>query len=277
MQVIKPSNLEAFLTVAEAGSFRSAGNILGLGQSAVSRRIQQLEDYLGVSLFERRPSGARLTQAGKRFAAHARTVMTDVEIAVQSARSAGTGANGQLHIGTIASLSQSTLRELLGRFFAAHEDVEVKISQFARSELLSFLNHRQIDAIIDVGNPEPELGDGLAIAEETVLLAIPADHPLSDKEQIDWDDLANFPLLTSTCAPGFEMHEHVRRHSSGFRRDTAIQHHRLDRDGLMTLVGLRQGVCLVTDQMNDARYENVRFVPLGSGAETVPFSLYWRP
>lgn len=203
--------------------------------------------------------------------------MTDVEIAVQSARSAGTGANGQLHIGTIASLSQSSLRELLGCFFAAHEDVEVKVSQFARSELLSFLNHRQIDAIIDVGEPEPELGDGLSIAEETVFLAVPADHPLSDKKQIGWDDLADFPLLTSACAPGFEMHEHVRRHSPGFRRDTAVQHHRLDRDGLMTLVGLRQGVCLVTDQMNDARYENVRFIPLSDGAETVPFSLYWRP
>jgi len=57
-------DVEAVLAVAESGSFRKAGQLLGIGQSAVTRLIQKLEDALGVSVFERSPTGARLTTAG---------------------------------------------------------------------------------------------------------------------------------------------------------------------------------------------------------------------
>ncbi|MDA4847863.1 helix-turn-helix domain-containing protein [Hoeflea poritis] len=60
------------VTVAESGSIRRAANRIGVGQSAVSRRIQKLEDYLGVSLFERHASGAQLTQAGRASASDGR-------------------------------------------------------------------------------------------------------------------------------------------------------------------------------------------------------------
>ena len=52
--------LETVLAVAETGSFRKAGSLLGIDQSAVTRRVQKLEDILGVSLFERSVAGARL-------------------------------------------------------------------------------------------------------------------------------------------------------------------------------------------------------------------------
>ena len=56
---IRLIDLEAMIVVAETGSFRKASALLSVGQSAITRRIQKLEDALGVSLFERRPTGAR--------------------------------------------------------------------------------------------------------------------------------------------------------------------------------------------------------------------------
>lgn len=60
-------DLQTMLAVAEAGSFRKASQSLQVGQSAITRRVQKLENALGVSLFERRATGARLTVAGWSF------------------------------------------------------------------------------------------------------------------------------------------------------------------------------------------------------------------
>ena len=66
-------DVEVLLAVAEAGSIRKASHSLEIGQSAVTRRVQKFEDALGVSLFERRPTGTRLTHAGHSFAERARS------------------------------------------------------------------------------------------------------------------------------------------------------------------------------------------------------------
>ncbi|WP_081904435.1 LysR family transcriptional regulator [Palleronia rufa] len=68
----------------------------------VSRRVQKLEDELGVSLFERSPSGARLTVAGHGFICSSRTILRQVQTAFADARSAGVAATGRLRIGLVA-------------------------------------------------------------------------------------------------------------------------------------------------------------------------------
>ena len=68
---VEAFNLRTMLAVAEAGGFHKASALLNVGQSAITRRVQKLEDALGVSLFERHPTGARLTRAGAAFAARA--------------------------------------------------------------------------------------------------------------------------------------------------------------------------------------------------------------
>ncbi|WP_366874852.1 LysR family transcriptional regulator [uncultured Roseobacter sp.] len=94
--------LVTLLTVAETGSFRRAGQRLSVGQSAISRRIQHIEDLLGVSLFERRASGARLTPAGSRFAYRARTILAELNFALEGAKSAAIGDAGRLSVGVAA-------------------------------------------------------------------------------------------------------------------------------------------------------------------------------
>ena len=62
-----------FVAAAEHGSFRKAGIALGIQESAISRRIRDLEDHLGASLFQRRSTGVTLSLAGQRFLRRART------------------------------------------------------------------------------------------------------------------------------------------------------------------------------------------------------------
>ena len=74
-------NLRHFVATAENGSFRRAANVLHMQQSSVSRAVRQLEDALGVSLFERRVSGAQLTDAGHRLLRDVRPALEQLELA----------------------------------------------------------------------------------------------------------------------------------------------------------------------------------------------------
>lgn len=274
---IETLQLVHFLAVAETGSFRKAAERLSLGQSSVSRRIQQLEDLLGVSLLERRPSGARLTPAGSCFAARARTVLDDLDTATETARSAGIAGNGYLRIGVIASLSKGPLRTVFERFLAAHRNVDLCLYESDRSELLTLLSHRRIDALYAAGEPDEETGDGLVIVHEDIYLAVSADGSFADRERLSWDDVSEARFIVSAREPGPEIHDYIVRRISGLGRKAPVHRHRLGRDGIMELVSLGLGVSLVADHWRGVAYPNVAYVPIGEPGERVPFTLSWRP
>ncbi|RMB01997.1 LysR family transcriptional regulator [Eilatimonas milleporae] len=273
---IETLQLVSFLAVAETGSFRKASARLSIGQSAVSRRVQRLEDLLGVSLFERRPSGARLTAAGSCFASRTRALLDDLDAAVDTARSAGVAGNGHLRIGLIASLSRGALRGVFESFLAAHDDVDLCLIESDRSELLTLLNHRRIDAVYAAGEPDNTVGDGLTVDEEGLFLAVQADGPLASREHLEWEDVAQATFVVSAREPGPEIHDYIIRRVSDLGRAATVRRHRLGREGIMTLVGLGLGVSLVADHWRGVQYPNVAFIPIGAEDERIPFSLAWR-
>jgi len=89
------------ITAAENGSFRRAAEVLRVQQSSVSRAIRQLEDELGVSLFERRSTGAHLTDAGLRLLSEVRPALEQLELARKAAASAGRAEIGVVRVGII--------------------------------------------------------------------------------------------------------------------------------------------------------------------------------
>ena len=133
-------NISALLSVAEVGSFRKAAKELKIGQSAVSRRIQKLEDNLGVSMFERRSQGVRLTVAGADFTTRMRSITSDLDNAVEAAQSHGSAASGQLRLGIIASLSNGALRQVLKAFLNNHNQIKLDINESDRNDLMTCLN-----------------------------------------------------------------------------------------------------------------------------------------
>ncbi len=128
------------LLVAEHSSFRRAAGVLGVCPSVLSRRVRSLEDAIGVSLFERRSTGVRVTTAGRRFLNTGRSALAELGAAVRTAGSAGRGAEGCLHIGVLASLASMFAREATTAFGTRHPEVEVEIAEGApmpRSSLWS--------------------------------------------------------------------------------------------------------------------------------------------
>jgi DNA-binding transcriptional LysR family regulator len=113
------------LLVGEYLSFRRVATVLGVRQSAVSRRVRELEDELGVSLFERHHAGVRITNAGVRFLQEARAALLQLDQAVKTATAAGGGKIGRLSVGILSSIATGYLRELIQVYRSRHPGADV--------------------------------------------------------------------------------------------------------------------------------------------------------
>ena len=270
-------DLITVITVAQSGSFRGAATVLQLGQSAVSRRVQKLEDMLGVSLFERRTTGARLTRAGRRFSTQMLGIVADIQVAVSDAYEAGVANDGYLKLGLIASISKGAVRNVLNAFSREHGGVALQLIEADRRNLLIQLSHREIDAVIASGEPDSDADGNLLLAREELFVAISSDAALARRRHLVWKDVSDETFIVSAQEPGPEIHDYILRRISDLDRSANVRRHGLCREGIMNLVGLGVGISIVADHWRGVQYPNVTFVPIGDEDETIPFSLVWRP
>lgn len=277
LEQLNIQDLNVLLAVAETGSFRKASAHLTIGQSAVTRRVQKLEDALGVSLFERRRSGARLTNAGVCFVARTRVIVNDLHAAMEQAQSAGVAGNGHLHIGLITSLSRGVVRDVVATFVDRHPNIDICFTQADRGKLLTHLSHRAIDVVIAAGEPNNDNGDSLLLVREDIYLAVSRASTLAGQTRLSWHDVADEMFLVSSKETGPEIHDYIIRRVSDLDQPAKVRRHRVERGGIINLVGLGFGVSLVSDHWRGVSYPNVVFVPIGNPEERVPFSIIWRP
>ncbi len=129
--------LELFARVVAAGSFAEAARRLGQTRAAVSRRIAAIEAQAGVTLLARTTRSLGLTEAGRRLAAHARSVQEAAEAARRSVRSGRAALEGRLRITAVPTFGRLVLAPLLARFQHKHRGL--------RFELL--FTDRQVDLL----------------------------------------------------------------------------------------------------------------------------------
>jgi DNA-binding transcriptional LysR family regulator len=134
-------HLRYFTAVAEDLSFRRAARRLYLSQPALSKQIGDLEEELGLRLFDRNSRRVALTEIGRVFLVGARRALVSVEKAIAQAKEAAAGDRGRLSIGTIAPITLAFLPDALARFRELFPLVEVSVS---------FMDNRaQIDALLN--------------------------------------------------------------------------------------------------------------------------------
>jgi DNA-binding transcriptional LysR family regulator len=134
--------LELLARIVAAGSFAQAARELGLTRAAVSRRVASIEAQLGTPLFARSTRALGLTEAGRRLAARARTVLEAAEAARRGLRSSaaeGDTLSGTLRVASVPSFGQSLLGPLLARFQAQHPALHVELH----------MSNRRVDLLRD--------------------------------------------------------------------------------------------------------------------------------
>src|SRR4051794_27002450 len=140
--------LNYFAAIAEEQSFTRAAERLWVAQPGLSTQIRRLESELGVRLFERRPRGVDLTDAGELFLERARKVVAAAELARLTGDDLRAGLVGTIRLGIVTGAGWRHLGELLGRFGRDRPDVELTVVESYAGTLLRDLHDGRLDAVV---------------------------------------------------------------------------------------------------------------------------------
>lgn len=267
------TSLSYAVLVSENGSFRLASQMLGVKTSVVSRRIRALEDALGVSLFHRTRRGVQATTAGLRVLKRARSILSDVEALRRTALQNGTAAEGRLRLGVVASVASGFSRHLLAAFVNDHPGLELEVVEGSRGENIAAVRALALDFTLVTGMP---LSPGCELEElwrERVMVALPENHHLATTKLIFWEQLEHERFIVSRVDPGPEIHDYIVRGLADLGKHPNVNELSVQRETLLGLVGLGQGISLVGEAEAGVTYPGVAFRPLDH--EEIPFCLVW--
>ena len=192
--------VEYFLATVDAGQVSQAAIALNVSQSAVTTALQQLEVQLGVSLFNRRPSGMDLTLEGARFVQHARNVMAAVNEAVSSPLTEDTSHSGRVRVGVTYTVAGYFLPRHLARFLRTYPQITVDLIELPRETIERRIVDRTLDiAVMLVSNLQNRRDTTCeTLVRSRRRLWLPIEHPLLHASSLTLEDIAKEPYIMLT-------------------------------------------------------------------------------
>lgn len=174
-------SLQAFVAVAEAGSFTGAAERLFITQPAVSKRVALLEQQLDTRLFDRIGRRVRLTEAGEALLPRARRVLLELEDTVRAIGNLSGEVGGRLRIGTSHHIGLHRLPPVLREFSRRYPQVKLDIRFIDSEEAYDGVMHGDLELGLVTLPPEPEADTETTVIwdDPLVFMAAP-DHPLAN-------------------------------------------------------------------------------------------------
>lgn len=187
--------LNTFLKVAQLQSFSKAADSLGYSQSAITVQVQQLENELGVRLFDRIGKSVTITHYGQSFIPYARDVVSAATRAANFAVD-DSELTGTLRVGTLESLMISRFGDIIPAFHKRCPHVRTQFFSGGTEELLQKLTHNELDLIytLDDNTYDPQLVKLFERPEEVVVMA-GKQHLLAKAASLELKDIVSEPLI----------------------------------------------------------------------------------
>lgn len=269
-------HLSYFIAVAEEMHFGRAAKRLNISQPPLSQQIRQLEEEIGVRLFNRTNRRVEITPAGLIFLAEARRIMTLSEDAVRRTIRADKGEIGRLAVGFIGSANYSVLPQVVREFRKRFPNVELSLTEMSTSDQVEAL----IDGTIQAGFLRPPRGvkeKGLAyeaVYREPLMVALPRNHTLKREKSLTLRQLSkeSFIMIPRQVGPGFFDHLIVLCQREGFSPNIVLEASQYHTVTGLVAAGL--GIAVVPASIQRSRVEGVVFRLLSGGMETV-LDLAW--
>jgi len=270
-------HLRYFIAAAEEENVSRAALKLHVSQPGVSRQIHDLEDEIGVRLFERSAKSLKLTEAGRVFLAGAKSVLERADGAVKQARAAA-GAGGELHVGYAPSLTVKILPRALRLFQARYPGVRVALHDLSTEEMLARLGEGKLQVALTT-QPQAKLLRGLAfrlLASYAMCVAVAPNHPLAKSKSLTLAQLAGEPLIGYRRADYPDYHEHLGRifAPAGGAPRVAEEH-----DGIASIIAAVEagrGYALVPDSFECMVGPRLKIIPLNPRGELIPVGAIWK-
>ncbi len=200
------SDLEAFLAVKDTGSFHAAAERLNLSQSAVTRRVQKLEQALDSVLFERTTRAVKPTLAAKRLHPRAEAIVNDAAETARAMRDESVAfvhqRNALVTIATISTVISRLLTPAIHTFRDSPFSARIRLLEASANEVAETVAEGEADfGLCSIPMLEPStLFEPLY--DDQIVLALPLSHVLARKTSVSFEELKGTPLILPARGTG---------------------------------------------------------------------------
>ncbi|MGH8416891.1 MAG: LysR family transcriptional regulator [Pseudomonas sp.] len=271
--------LRYFVAAADAGQFSQAALRVHVSQSAVTAAVLQLEEVLGVSLFDRLPHGVALTAEGHKFVQHSRHILETLQDALSEPLFLSHAIAGSVRVGASYTVLGYFLPSLLARFKRSYPQIEVDLLDLDRVNIESAVAQGELDlGLTIVSNTQH-----LHVFEHRVLIRSPRrlwlsnQHPLASEALPRLDDVAEHAYILATVDEG-EVSTQRYWQEKGVTPRVALRTSSME--ALRGLVAHGFGVTILSDMLYRAwslEGKKIDIRPLADAIPPMELGLIWHP
>jgi DNA-binding transcriptional LysR family regulator len=209
--------LRAFVAVYQSGHLSAAAEMLSLTQPAVTVLLRELEEKLGVRLFDRTTRTLRRTDAAAEAMVFAERALAELEAMGRSMADLADSRRGRVRIAATSTVAQTLLPKAMHRFMALHPGVKVQIDDCAPGEFVERIASERVDfGVGTLEAPIPGLEERVFL-HDWLVAAVPAESGFAAGRPVTWKQLAAHALIT--VKPGYG----VRRRIDQAAADAGVQ------------------------------------------------------
>lgn len=248
--------IQAFVVIAELGGFNKAADQLHITQTALTRRIQKLESYLGLKLIDRTTRHVELTAIGREFLPQARAIVNEMTAAVDHLKDMSQNAKGSFTLSCIPSLTVSMVPQLIRQYANTYPDNRIRIIDAISSEVRkAVINHHAEIGIALHGEKHPDLIE-TPLFDDPLVFICRDTHPLKDRASVSWSDMrdAGLVVVSNSTATRVLMDYQLAQHDIYLNGSYEVQHHAT----AINLVAAGVGCAILpSSTLNDGERQNI--------------------
>ncbi len=190
-------HIRYFLAVATELNFTRAAQKLCIAQPPLSRQIQDLEEELGVKLFERKPHALQLTEEGALFKQYATQVLDLVNKSTEDIRERKRGLQGTLYLASVEGHAPRLYAEWIAAFHSLHPHVQYNLWNGNSDDVVNRVMNGLCDLAIIMEPHNAEGVESIPVYQEPWVAIIPADNPLAKQKEatVNLADLTPYELI----------------------------------------------------------------------------------
>ena len=269
-------HLRYFVAVAQELHYGRAAERLYIAQPPLSQQIIQLEKEVGVPLLVRNSRRVQLTPAGQAFLEDATDILARVEQAALRARRASRGEAGWLGVGFVASATHELLPAILRAFRGQFPDVELALHELSTAGQTLALHEQKIHVAFARPPIEDQAFVVEILAQETLVVALPQDHPLVVQSEVPLTMLAGESFITYPRQPKPSFTDYVIQvcEEAGFV--PRITQEALQMQTALSLVAAGLGVSLLPASVQAVQRRGVVYRPAPTATAAPPLTVAYR-
>lgn len=264
-----------FLALAKDLHFRKAAERLYISQPGLSRQIKQMEEDLGICLFERHNRKVELTKAGTYLQKEIKGVFKQLDDITEHAKLLNDGLDGNLNLAYVGSAMQIVIPDLLLKYKNTYPHVLFNLNEMDNEKQIQALLNREIDLGFVRMERVPRGINIQSVFEDTFSLVLPKDHYLNESNFKDLIQLKNEPFILFDSSFSESYYEKMMQIFDNSQFSPLISHNTVNASSIFRLVEKNFGVAIVPTSLKLGYNMNVKFIELKNIPQRTTLRMVW--